>query len=1646
MNMHAPQSVQTQIELDKICSVRENLISPGSSKPSLEITQDTLVGAYILTKNDIKISKHLMNNYMMFLKNYNGKLPDPEFVENGIPYWSGKQLFSLILPNINISQLKSIKIIHGKIEEGYLNSQSLGNDPAGLTKQIFNQYGINECVDFLNNTQKLVTRWFMDHSFSISFGDSILNKNQRSDVHKMIKQQLNDTFELIKMAQYGTYANDLDDNLKFLKLESDIGDYISKIDKDCGDYIKAFLNKNNNFYVAGDNGAGSKGKLTNLIQIMACVGQQRIWGTRVTNGFTDRTLPHFYRNDIGPDAKGFCRNSYIEGLTPSEMFFHAMGGRCGSIDTAIQTADSGYISRKLIKAAEDLMVHYDMTVRNASSNIIQFTYGDDNMDPTKLEKITKIDLFEKTNEQMEDTYKIKDMKREYFESFMTKEAIDEMFKNNDYQSYLHAEYKEIIDYRNTLRNKYFQFTEAIGDIQTYIPVNLFRVIASQRLKFNIKDFSLSDLTPKYIIDEYNKLMNNLVKFLPEKSDNWKLFNIVFKSFLATKRILKEYRLNKLAFDDLILLMKNKMLEAFISPGEMVGVIGAQTLGEISTQLTLNSVVYETEIVIRTKEKNIKKVKIGDFIHQEIEKSEKINYDKEKDTTYAECKEYFEVPSCDENGNTIWNKIEAVTKHPVLNEDGSNTMLKITTFNNREVIATKAKSFLQLIDGKIKEINGSDLKIGDYLPVSKKSLEYNESQVLNLKTILSPKEYIFGSELEKVKNVMNEYHWWKNHANKTFILPYRRSDTVTAMLNENIREGSFEKLKYKNNCVYTFHNSKSNYNIPEKINLDYNFGYLVGAYAAEGCMTKNQISISNNNNYYLRPIEEICMKYNLNYKIYTQNNKNKNGWKSQDIRIYNTLLCRILEILCGKLSHNKFIHESIIFSNKECISGFLDAYIGGDGTIQRRKTKNNTFKYENISMTSTSITMLTDITIMLKNLNIIGQLRKFKKVETNNRGSKNIHQPYTLYISNKQCLKLGKILHIKDENKQNKLNELLKREFKYNISEFDEKVPNIVNNNMIIEERNNRFKDIMFDKIISIEEVNNTTNYAYDLTVENTKNFDIYNGLCMRDTFHLAGTGSASVVVTDALPRLKEILRLTKNLKNKNMTIYLKDEYKFNKEKATLVKHKFSFTQIKNLLDSIEILYDDKSGKTAQKEDIEFIQSYKEFSELFDIDNTDDDCFSPWILRIKFDKESLMNRNITIQEIQEAIKESSHDDDAIECIFSDDNARDVVMRIRIKEEDTENFLDFIRDFEKQLIEFPLRGISNIEHVEVQDSNIIEYNLDGSLNNVKECILKTNGSNLLEVLGNDSVDASRTYTNDILEFHEIFGIEATRELLYQEIKKVFGGDKVNPRHFQLLADIMCYRGILMQIERHGLNRNPEIGPIAKASFEEVMNILTQAAVFGERENMKGVSSNILAGQFCKAGTNVFEILIDEEKMIAGNDDNNQNNGYSSEFKEITQEKVEELMNKTFQAKEPEEHIHEDAFTFGFGMENEKEKMLTKKHESKIKIVSNNGESKTSINANIDDMTLDEVLEETNNGDSNLNELTLDEVVEEDENSDSNNEKNNNKNTQELDYDNINELELEEVQLENENKDNLTLNEETTIVEEVPKKKRGRPPKKK
>ena len=883
---------------------------------------------------------------------------------------------------------------------------------------------------------------------------------------------------------------------------------------------------------------------------------------------------------------------------------------------------------------------------------------------------------------------------------------------------------------------------------------------------------------------------------------------------------------------------------------------------------------------------------------------------DKDTTYAECKDYFEIPSGDVDGNVTWERIEAVTKHPVINKDGTNTMLKFTTEDEREVIVTKAKSLLKLINGKIIECDADKFKVGDYVPVTTKQIDFNETFELNLKEILPPNEYLYGSELAKAKSVIKEHHWWMKHANKTFTLPYTRSDSVVRLLSDIPKLGSkIKNTNIKDNCIYMLLTNKTEYMIPENIKMNYNFGYLVGAYMAEGSMTLHQISIANNDVDYFGPILELCKEWNITTKIYKHENKNQERWTSQDLRIYNTLLCRILDKLCGKLSHNKFVSDLIVYSNKECLRGVLDGYIGGDGSING--------KDKIITMSSVSKKMLVEVQNILLVFGIYSRIYKPPLRASNNRGSLDIKQGYTIMVNGKQSHKLAQILEMKIEYKKEAIEKILKHKHEYEFAKKYELMPNEIDGKLVMEERNGRFKDVVFDRVKSIEEVPNTTDYAFDLTVENTRNFIVNTSMILNDTFHLSGIGAGSLVITESIPRLREIINVTKtkNMKTRSMKIYLKNEYSSDKNEAKKIQSKFGYTQLKNILSKSEILYDNKNGITDIAEDREFIKSYKEFTELFEIDNIDNSTMSPWVLRLIFDKESLMNKKITIQDIQESIKFNFHNDQEIDCIYSDDSANDVVMRIQIRQDSKGNFLDFIKEFEKQLIELKLRGVTDINTVYLEESNIIKYGLDGSIIPSKEWMLLTEGSNILDIMSEDSVDITRTYTNDITEFFEIFGIEATRELIYREMYQVYSSKHPNPRHVQMMSDIMTYRGKLMPIDRHGLNNNPETGPIAKACFEEVMNIFTKASLFAEKDNMKGVSANILAGQFCKSGTNAFELLIDEDKLM---EDVNVSDYVDSEYFNVNETDVNKAFDNVFKKKNPVDNVKDNDFNFGFGME--------------------------------------------------------------------------------------------------------------------------------
>lgn len=1142
------------------------------------------------------------------------------------------------------------------------------------------------------------------------------------------------------------------------------------------------------------------------------------------------------------------------------------------------TSQTGYIQRRLVKGLEDLKVEYDMTVRNNMGKIVQFSYGEDNTDPTRIEN-QNIPIVNMSVEDIYMHYDIigltdgeHDMAHVY-----TKGAASRLRKQrDDARGYCKKYIDYMLNVRDSLVENVFNYR---NEDKVMAPVSFHNLIMNVQGQFGLGSNSTVDITPLEAFQMIDETYETLMMSAFCKPN--KLFEVLYYYHLSPKDLLVHKRFNRKALEVLLETVVLNYKKSVINPGEMVGVIAGQSIGEPTTQLTLNSFVYETEILVRNSAGVIKAVQIGDFAKWGIETCRKIDYMADKDTTYAELSEFYEVPSVTEEGQTVWRRIEAVTKHPVINEDGSNTMLKVTTKGNREIIATKAKSFLMLIDGKIQGIDGKNLKVGDYLPVSKKALDFAPQTHLDLRTVLPPSEYIYGTEMEKARSVMNEYHWWMKHANKTFVLPYKRSDSAYCALNGgDKKKASKVRVEYKPGCVYTMTNSICNYEIPEFIEMDYGFGYLLGAYCAEGCMTKHQVSISNNDNEYLKPIEDWCAKHNLTTKIYTHKDKIQEGWTSQDIRIYSTVLVHILKTLCGQLSHNKFISDKIMFSNRECILGFMDAYFGGDGCVCMSKDR-----VIAISVHSVSHKMLTSVQVMLKNLGVLSKMYKPKKRETNNRGSLNIKQGYTLDIRNDQAIKLGQMLRFTIGYKNERISKLLTQTFKYEYCKDDLLIPNVVDGVLRMEARDGRCRDIEFDKIVSIEEVPNTTPYAYDLTVEDTRNFDCMNGVCALDTFHLAGVASKSNV-TRGVPRIEEILRLTKNPDKPSVTAYLRPQDQHDKDKAANYCNMLQHTKLVDVVKSVEICFDPNDHATKIHSDAALIDQFFLFDQMANECNEvyqqqADNTRSKWIIRMEIDAETLLDKNITMDDIHFAIN-SVHGSE-VSCIYSDMNSSNLVFRLRLGSSvfnkgkkkgvayaealDQSDEIYMLKNFQDNVLNnIVLRGIKKITNVSPRVVKDMVVKEDGKYVRKEAWVLDTTGSNLLDIFATDFIDYTRTYSNDIREMYNVLGIEAVRNNILSEMVEVMEASDayVNYHHLSVLADRMAVSKDLVSIHRSGI-LNDDTGPISKSTYEMHTEMFLDASRHGEFDQMRGVSANVMCGQPGYYGTNAFSLLLDMNSVM-------------------------------------------------------------------------------------------------------------------------------------------------------------------------------------
>ena len=375
-----------------------------------------------------------------------------------------------------------------------------------------------------------------------------------------------------------------------------------------------------------------------------------------------------------------------------------------------------------------------------------------------------------------------------------------------------------------------------------------------------------------------------------------------------------------------------------------------------------------------------------------------------------------------------------------------------------------------------------------------------------------------------------------------------------------------------------------------------------------------------------------------------------------------------------------------------------------------------------------------------------------------------------------------------------------------------------------------------------------------------------------NTFHLAGVAAKSNV-TRGVPRLKELLKVTKSPKAISLTVYLKPEFRDDKEKAREVCQDLELTLLKDVTTRAAIYYDPNDDATITDEgDKDLIAFYKAFEKSTATDENgtpaeEEEIWSRWMLRIELDRERLFAKNISMEDIAFVLRQRF--DDEIHLIYSDFNSPRLIMRIRLPAiaksglDDLANLKKFVNRILNGIV---IRGVTGIKSIKFrEDKDLLEYK-DGKYEKVTQYVLDTDGTNYQAVMSHPMVDGRRLVSSHVHDIFENLGIEATRAVLLNEIIALFeaAGADVNFRHPGLLCDVMTRAGKLMSADRYGINKN-DIGPLAKASFEETEKILLRAAVFGEVDPITGVSANIMTGQVIRGGTAFSQLLLDEAALM-------------------------------------------------------------------------------------------------------------------------------------------------------------------------------------
>lgn len=610
MNIHVCQNIRALAETRRLMGVQYQIISPQNSTPIVSLVQNGLIGSYLMTANGVFFTKEDMCQYVESIKYlpsvrgepYNKSdrsiLPPPAVLKP-VQLWTGRQLYSMLFPpdlnvsfqwtdmpattdqndtalssqqKLNVCESK-IVVRNGEIMTGRITKKAVGMSANNIVSAIYHDNGPTVASEFLSDASRLMDNYICRRGFSMGIDDCMVSKPTRKKINTI-------------MQDMGIIHNSLEkfQHVKKFMCAEDKADVEAKVHEMIGCVIqRASAHVFNEQTMSGVKNSmvdmiesGAKGKRVNLTNLTVAVGQQIIEGTRPKPGPTGRTLPCFSTSNKHPETRGFIAQSYVEGLEPHSMFAHFMGGREGLVDTAVKTADTGYLQRQIVKAMEACILSENKCVMDENRTIVQFRYGEDGIDPMCAERCP-FEWISYSNDQLRDMAKL-----------------DPSSKINT------GWYQMMFMTRNTARSQCMTVLFPEPPTMAVLPFHIRRILRDRygmavpsmysnscrdtdTTKSNVKLVTSRDVSMAFT------LIRNTCMWMRDiiGHEGTVIPRLSLMCELSPKNM-KRYGLTFQDVEDIVCTVRDKYMLSIAQTGETVGIIAAQSVGEPTTQMTLNT--------------------------------------------------------------------------------------------------------------------------------------------------------------------------------------------------------------------------------------------------------------------------------------------------------------------------------------------------------------------------------------------------------------------------------------------------------------------------------------------------------------------------------------------------------------------------------------------------------------------------------------------------------------------------------------------------------------------------------------------------------------------------------------------------------------------------------------------------------------------------------------------------------------------------------------------------------------------------------------------------------------------------------------------------------------------------------------------------